>query len=111
MRFPLALVVVAIGLFSGFVMVDHAPGGFGMVRLVSDADPVALGTPRPLLSDRLAEIHRALVIRPEQEGAWRSFADAMFQLDRLTRDFEGLEAARETLDETGERTRHALILG
>jgi len=111
LRFPLALVVAAIGLFAGFVMVDRAPGGFGTIRLVPDADPVALGTARPVLSDRLAEIHRALVIRPEQEGAWRSFADAMFQLDHLTREFERLPAARETLDETRERTRHALILG
>ena len=111
MPFPLALVVVAIGLFTGFAMVDHAPGGFGTVRPGSDADPFALGTARPVLSDRLAEIRRALIIRPEQEGAWRSFADAMIQLDRLTRDFERRAAARETLDETGERTRHALILG
>jgi len=109
-RFLLALAVAAIGVSAGLAMFDRGSGGFGIVRAVSETGPAVAST-RPALAERLAELHQALVIRAEQEGAWRNFADAMYQLDRLTRDFERRTAASERLDTAEERTRHALILG
>lgn len=112
LRLAAAFAIAAAGLGAAFAAGEHGSGGFGTIR----APAVAVAAPGDAamskdLSDRLAEIRQSLAIRPDQEPAWRDYAEAMRHLDRATKDFEQRQANADALDVDKERSRHALLLG
>lgn len=112
LRLVAASAIAAAGLGAAFASGGYGAGGFGTIR----APAAAIAAPGDAvtskdLSDWLAEIRRSLVIRPDQEPAWRDYAEAMRYLDQATTDFEQRRANADALDVDKERSRHALLLG
>ena len=108
-RLVAAFALAAGGLAIGFVTAGDGSEGFGVSSNAPiTAAPANAGRP---LADRLAEIRQALAFRPDQDPAWRRYADVLLQLDRSRRDLERRVASGKAQDDGTERILHALALG
>lgn len=102
------LAVVAIGAVLAASSGDGTVG-FGRVRDVASGSADDSRRAAEPLSDKLDTVYRTIGVRPDQEVAWRHFAEAMMELERLTRAYEQRVASGKTIDKTAERARHAMI--
>lgn len=107
-QFAGALAVAVTGLAAGLLTAgSHDNARMNIVSAGIPAPPVA--TPRAL-TDRLDEIHRLLVIRPDQKDAWQRYAGTLLQLNRESRHLLQRVANGEAQDDGTERVLHALTL-
>jgi len=109
-RLAVAGVIAASGLIVWLETNDSYGGGFGSIHAAASAIAPLTSDRSPDLASRLAAIRAALAIRPEQETAWRAYAETMRTLERSTHDFEQRVAAGDARDDGAERGRHALVL-
>ncbi len=109
-RLAVACVIAASGLAAWLYTNDSYGGGFGSIHAAASARASLDSDRSPDLAARLTAIRAALGIRPDQETAWRDYADTMLTLERSTHDFEQRVAAGTTRDDGAERGRHALVL-
>lgn len=108
-RFAGALAVAVTGLAAGLLTTgSHNNTRTNITSAGVPAPPVTM--PRAL-TDRLDEIHRLLVIRPDQKDAWQRYANTLLQLNQESRHLLQRVANGEAQDDGTERVLHALALG
>lgn len=109
-RFIAAATFALFGILIGVATADLGAGDVGTPPGDRGTVEAARSDGRTDPVDRLETVRRILDIGPDQEVAWRSYADVTLSLARERREFDRRLSSGEARDDGAEYWRHQLIL-